>query len=85
MTINHINKPALTTPVSLPRKTRGFAGIEPGRLHGGRVSMEVGPDPDDEIIDRVKTMDGKQMRLFLKVPANRAAYDQALKNKGIQI
>lgn len=78
---NNKNTPALTTPVAVPRKSRGFAGIEPGRLHGARISMEVGNDPHDQVREETQNMDGRQLRLWLKRGDNRQRYDAYLEQR----
>jgi len=84
MKTNNKNVAAIGSLVAVPEH-RAFGGIEPGSLRGNPFSIQPEVDHDAEILDRVKGMDGKEMRKFLKNDANRRAYDQALAAKGVRI
>lgn len=70
------------TPV-LKRKSYG---IEPGSLHGGRgLNKEfVTPDPDQELIDKVKPMSAIEMKKWLRIEGNEEALNRAYANKGLR-
>jgi len=79
-------EPVASNPPALPVFKKKSYGIEPGSLHGGRALTNefVTSDPDQELIDKVKSMSAPEMRKWLRVKGNEEGLNRAYMNKGIR-
>jgi len=76
---------AATPPVAIPLSAPPIPGgsIEPGSLHGRRdiIPAKAREENDAELFAKIRSMNGTQMRIWLRNPENKAKFDAAQARK----